>query len=84
MGIRGTVFRGQSWGGHVCGGLEEFMLVGVGFVSEGGDPAGPLLAVCVYVPHPFFFPFSPLLLSFPSLHFPPGALLPNFRLRRVL
>ena len=38
VGIRGTVFRGQSWGGHMCGGLEEFMLVGVGFVSEGGDP----------------------------------------------
>ena len=38
VGIGGTVFRGQSWGGHVCGGLEEFMLVGVGFVSVGGDP----------------------------------------------
>ena len=38
VGIRGAVFRGQSWGGRVRGGLEEFVLVWVGFVSEGGDP----------------------------------------------
>lgn len=38
VGIRGTLFRGQSWGGRVRGGLEEFVLVWVGFVSEGGDP----------------------------------------------
>lgn len=38
MGIRGIVCRGQSCGGRVHGGLEEFMLVGVGLVSEGGDP----------------------------------------------
>lgn len=38
VGIRVTVFRGQSWGGRVRGGLEDFVLVWVGFVSEGGDP----------------------------------------------